>query len=127
MGTCVAMVTVDGTDFCIQEPTSFAPGWYFHKLIGPGLCYEIAVSTNGGDIIYINRPFQCGSNSDITISRGEVINKLRAGKMVEADRGYKGEPTKIRIPVDYKDHQQKKQRTLLGPCMRLLIGNSNTW
>jgi hypothetical protein len=47
------MVTVDGTDFRIYEPTPFSPMWYSHKYKGPGLRYEVALSIRGGDIVCI--------------------------------------------------------------------------
>ena len=90
------MVTVDRTDFRIQEPRPFSPQWYSHKFKSPGVHYEVAVSINGGDIVHINGPFPCGSNPDISIFRDCLIHKLEPGEMVEADRGYRGEPTKIR-------------------------------
>ena len=104
------MVTVDGTDFRICEPKPFNSGWYSHKFHGPGVRYEVAVSINGGDIVHINGPFPCGHNPDITIFRKKLIYKLGPGEMVEADRGYRGEPTKCRIPVDYMNRRQKNQK-----------------
>lgn len=104
------MVTVDGTDFRISEPQPFSPGWYSHKFKGPGVRYEVAVSINGGDIVHINGPFACGHNPDITIFRSKLIYKLEAGEMVEADRGYRGEPTKCRLPVDYMNRRQRRQK-----------------
>ena len=37
--------------------------------------------------------------------------KLDHGEMVEADRGYRGEPTKIRIPIDYVTEEQKRMKS----------------
>jgi hypothetical protein len=104
------MTTVDGTDFRIYEPAPFSPGWYSHKFKGPGVRYEVALSINGGDIVHISGPFPCGIFPDITIFRNGLIGKLEDGEMVEADRGYRGEPTKIRVPVDYMDREQRKQK-----------------
>eukprot|EP00977_Amphora_coffeiformis_P007617 scaffold1684_cov214-Amphora_coffeaeformis.AAC.1 len=104
------MVTVDGTDFEILEPRPFSPGWYSHKFKGPGVRYEVALSINGGDIVHTNGPFMCGHNPDITIFRKKLIHKLEVGEMVEADKGYRGEPTKVRIPVDHINPGQKKQK-----------------
>lgn len=41
-------VTVDGTDFRINEPTDFSTKWFSHKFKGPGLRYEVAISIKGG-------------------------------------------------------------------------------
>ena len=104
------MVTVDGTDFRIQEPSPFSPSWYSHKYKGPGVWYEVALSINGGDIVHINGPFPCGSYPDITIFRMGLINKLGPNEKVEADRGYRGEPDFIRVPADYQNSRQKRQK-----------------
>ena len=95
-------VTVDGTDFRIREPQEFSTRWFSHKFNGPALRYEVAVSINGGDIVHTNGPFPAGAWPDITIFRDELIHKLEEDEMIEADRGYKGEPTKIRTPMDYR-------------------------
>lgn len=104
------MITVDGTDFRIQEPSPFSPCWFSHKYKGPRVRYEVALSINGGDIVHINGPFACGSHPDITIFRQRLLYKLEPGEMAEADRGYRGEPDHIRIPSDYQNPQQKVQK-----------------
>ena len=103
-------VTVDGTDFRIQEPTEFLSRWFSHKFKGPGLRYEVAVSIHGGDIVHTNWPFPCGAWADLTIFRSELMNKLDRNKMVEADRGYRGEPTKIRTPIDYQSEEDRTNK-----------------
>jgi hypothetical protein len=40
-------VTVDGTDFRINEPTDFSTKWFSHKFKDPGLRYEVAISIKG--------------------------------------------------------------------------------
>lgn len=104
------MVTVDGTDFRISEPSPFSPGWHSHKFKGPGVRHEVAVSIKGGDIVHINGPFMCGHDPDITIFRHLLIHKLEEGEMVEADRGHRGEPNKCGIPVDRQTQEEKRQK-----------------
>jgi hypothetical protein len=104
-------MTVDGTDFAINEPTPFSSRWFSHKFRGPGLRYEVAVSINGGDIVHTNGPFPCGEWPDITIFRSGLMDKLAPGEMVEADRGYRGQPDKVRIPVDYRDDAERKRKS----------------
>lgn len=106
------MVTVDGTDFRIQEPHPFSPMWYSFKFKGPGLRYEVAISIRGGDIVWINGPYACGSWPDISIFRERLIHLLRPGEMVEADRGYRGEPTKIRTPIDARNRRERKRKAI---------------
>ena len=103
-------ITVDGTDFKIYEPAPFSPSWYSHKFRGPGIRYEVALSIQGGDIVWINGPFACGKWPDIRIFRQRLIYKLCNGEMAEADRGYRGEPTKVKTPVDYITLRERKRK-----------------
>lgn len=104
-------MTVDGTDFRIEQPTPFAKKWYSHKFKGPGLRYEVAVSIKGGDIVWTNGPFPCGSWPDISIFRAGLISKLRRREMVEADKGYRGQPDKVRTPDDYETVEERNQKS----------------
>ena len=74
--------------------------WYSHKFNGPGLRYEVAISIQGGDIVWINGPFPCGSWPDIKIFRERLMHALPQGEKAEADMGYRGEPTKIDLPEE---------------------------
>ena len=58
-GKC-CLVTIDGVDFPIYEPTPFDFTWYSHKFRGAGVCYEIAVAIKTGDIVVFNGHFECG-------------------------------------------------------------------
>lgn len=104
------MVTVDGTDFRIQEPSPFSPAWYSHKYKGPGVRYEVALSINGGDIVWINGPFACGRWPDLRIFRQKLIHKLEHGEMIEANKGYRGEPLHARTPVDYLNIRERRRK-----------------
>jgi hypothetical protein len=121
------MVTVDGTDFRINEPTPFSPMWYSHKYKGPGLRDKVALSIRGGDIVHINGPYACGAWPDITIFREVLIHKLLPGEMVEADRGYRGEPTKIRTPVDYQTRREKKRKSRARACQETVNKRFKQW
>jgi hypothetical protein len=63
-------MTVDGTDFKIQEPSPFSRTWYSHKFKGPGFRYKVAVGIQTGDIVWTHGPFACGMFPDITMRRG---------------------------------------------------------
>jgi hypothetical protein len=115
------MMTVDGTDFKIQQPIPFSKRWYSHKFNGPGLRYEVAVSINGGDIVWTNGPFPC-SWHDITIFRSDLMLKLRRGEMVEADKGYRGQPDKIRTCDDYQNKKERDQKRLARACHETVNG-----
>ena len=105
-------MTVDGTDFKIQQPQPFCTRWYSHKFKGPGVRYEVALSIVGGDIVWTNGPFPCGPWPDLSIFRAGLMNKLRQGEKVEADKGYPGQADKVRMPRDFDnlDDKMKKQR-----------------
>jgi DDE superfamily endonuclease len=106
------MMTVDGTDFRIEQPTPFSTRWFSHKFKGPGLRYEVAVSILGGDIVWTNGPFPCGAWPDISIFRSGLIDNLLPQEMVEADRGYRGQPDKIRTPDDYRNSTERDLKKL---------------
>lgn len=60
--------SVDGTDCPINELTLFVQGCYLHKFNGRGFCYEVALCNQTGNIIWVHRPFSCGTHPDFTIS-----------------------------------------------------------
>jgi len=53
-------VSLDGTDFPIQEPTLFDRKWFSHKFKGSGLLYEIGLSIANGDIAWAYGGLPCG-------------------------------------------------------------------
>jgi hypothetical protein len=79
--TC--LLTVDGTDFRIQEPSPFWRGWYSHKFRGPGLRYEVALNIQNGWICWVKGPFAPGPWPDIKIFRGWLKGILEFGEMVK--------------------------------------------
>ncbi len=92
-------ISVDGTDFRIQDIKPFWKGWFSHKFKGAGLRYEVAVSIQCGDIVWINGPFPAGAWPDLNVFRHSLKAKLiRAGERCEADDGYKGEPGTVDLP-----------------------------
>jgi len=113
------MVSVDGTDFRIYEPTPFSKQWYSFKFRAAGVRWEVGVSIFTGDIVWINGWFPCGAWPDIKIFRNDLLAKLlETNEMVEADRGYRGEPDAINVPdgdnapVDEKDQVRGRHETV---------------
>lgn len=96
-------MTIDGTDFRIQKPKVFDTKWYSYKFNSSGLRYEVGVCIFSGLVVWVNGPFPCGANPDITIFRSALKDKLLIGERVEADSGYLGEPLYISVPDDYID------------------------
>ena len=93
-------MSVDGVDFPIHKPSPFDLDWYSHKFKGPSLWYEVAVSIAGGNICWINGPFDAGKHSDLKIFCRGLMKKLDKDEFVEADHGYKGQPDKVRLPFE---------------------------
>jgi hypothetical protein len=83
-----ARVTVDGTDFPILEQLPFNSKWFSFKFNGPGVRYEVAISIQTGDIVWVHGPFPCGEWPDLRIAREALIYALDAGEMYLADGGY---------------------------------------
>jgi hypothetical protein len=81
-------MTLDGTDFPINEPWPFNTQWFSHKLNGPGLRYEIGVSIQTGWIVWANGPFPAAW-SDSKIAKSCVYHKLAPGEKMVVDGGYR--------------------------------------
>ena len=107
----VCKVSVDGTDFRIYEKSPFWKGWFSHKFNGPALRYEVAVCIQSGEIVWFSGPHPAGKWTDLKIFRLALKYILQAGEMVEADRGYRGEPLFIKTPSGDNDDQAKLVRS----------------
>ena len=95
-------ITVDGTDFLCNPPNDgdTRRSWYSHKTKKPCVRYEIGVSIQSGDIVWVSGPWRAGRYPDISIFHlGGLKEKLlKAGERAEADLGYRGEPQTIDLP-----------------------------
>ena len=85
------LLSVDGTDFKINEPRPFSRLWYSHKFNHAALRYEVAICIQTGEIVWINGPFAAGAWPDLNIFRGWLKKYLLPGERVEADNGYQGD------------------------------------
>jgi hypothetical protein len=94
------LVTVDGTDYWIPEPSPFDTQWYSHNFKCPGLRYEIAVCIRTGKIVSYTGSFECRRWPDLIIFRNKLKGKLTVGEKVVADNGYKRDD-KVLTPNDY--------------------------
>lgn len=106
-------MTLDGTDCPIQEPGSttgnFSPRWYCHKTHGPGIRYEVGVSLQCGDVVWVNGPFPCGSYPDLKIARLMVVHKLLPNEKIVADSGYR-DRSYFDIPTGLNNPKQRMQQ-----------------
>lgn len=100
---CECLMTIDGIDLQINEPTQFDPLWFSHKFNGPALRYEVGVSIQTGWIVWIHGPFPAGDFPDIEIFRLGLYDLLAPNERVEADMGYSGDD-KTRNPNDFNDN-----------------------
>jgi hypothetical protein len=125
----VCLVSVDGTDFIIQEPTPFWKGWHSRKFNAAALRYEIAISICSGDVVWINGPFPAGHWPDIKIFRESLIHELDEGEKVEADLGYRGEPQSVSTPdcSVFLNEVGKRQKELARSCHETLNGRLKNW
>jgi hypothetical protein len=112
-------LTVDGTDFRIQQMVPFWKGWFSHKFKGPGLRYEVGLNIQTGCICWINGPFAPGVWNDLQIFRLKLKTLLPPGEKVEADDGYRGDE-RVSTPMDarnmheslMKDHARGRHETV---------------
>lgn len=81
-------MSVDGTHDPINETSSFSPRWFSYKLNGPRLRYEVAISINGGRIVWGNGPFKQGEMKDLQIFRKDLKHELDEKEMVCTNDGY---------------------------------------
>ena len=107
------LMSVDGTDCQINQPTQFWRGWYSHKFKKAGLRYEVAVALRRSEIVWINGPFPCGRYPDITIYRNGLKNHLQNGERVMADKGYRGDPT-CNVPNDTDPANLRRLKKRIG-------------
>ena len=101
------MITLDGTDFKIEEPSPFDPRWYSHKFKAAGLRYEVGVCIQTSEIVWTNGPYPCGSWPDIRIARNEIIFNLDHGEKILADGGYADNGEFFETPTGLNNPDQR--------------------
>ena len=102
-------ISVDGTDFKVDEPFPFDPRWKSPKFKGGALTYEVGISIYAGDIVWVSGPYR-GAKHDVAMFRDKLKLMLDDDELVETDLGYK-DPS-CRNKDDYVDEEEKfeKQR-----------------
>lgn len=63
-GSTSSLVTVDGTDCRILEPSPYSPIWWSHKFNGAGVKYEVCVNIKTGNIVNISGLWPAGVKDD---------------------------------------------------------------
>lgn len=120
------LVTVDGVDFPIREPTGFDKKWYSHKSQGAGLRYELGVCIKTGDIVEFHGPFPCGSFPDLKIFCCAMKCKLGRGEHVIADRGYRGD-MKVCTPYGPTSDRHLKMMNIARARHETINGRLKKW
>jgi hypothetical protein len=85
------LISVDGVDCSTQERYPFDKSIFSEKLNGPGFKYEVGVSIQTADIVWVNGPFKAGKH-DTTIFKEEGLkDALCNDECIEVDAGYQGD------------------------------------
>ena len=100
------LVSLDGTDCRIQEPSPFSPKWYSHKFHGPGLRYEVGLNSRNGDIVWVNGGVPCGEYSDLALARASYIDMVGPMELTIADKGYRDDNFFIYPSTIYPPNRQ---------------------
>ena len=85
----ICLVSVDGTDFKINEPSPWSSKWYSHKLEHAGLRYELGICLQTGWIVWVNGPYAPGHWPDLAISRDGLTEALARDELFLADGTYR--------------------------------------
>jgi hypothetical protein len=104
------LISVDGTDCPIKEPWPFDTKIYSEKFNGPGYKYEVGVSINTGDIVWINGPFKAGRNDKTIFVEDGLKDMLCDNECVEVDRGYQGDD-KLKNPNIAQSREDRIQKS----------------
>jgi hypothetical protein len=124
-------MTIDGTDFRIPQKGIAKKGNAFasHKYAGKSaLRYELGVDILAGNLVWIQGPYPAGKYSDIVIFNKALTHFLEPGERVEADKGYRGYPEKIKCPAN--DANPAENRGMQGKARarhETFNGRLKTW
>jgi hypothetical protein len=109
-GDIFVLSTVDGTDFRLWErkhPNLNQDKRQCSKKFNHGAAkYEIGMSIHTAECVWINGPYRGGEHDLNMLQQGGLIDNIRKGKKVIADRGYRcaSKPelqAKISLPNEY--------------------------
>ncbi len=81
-------VSLDGTDFRIQEPQPFNKKWFSHKFKAAGIRYEIGLSIGNGDIVWASGGVPSGEWPDVKIAKDLYLH-YASRELTLADKGYR--------------------------------------
>lgn len=126
----LCLVSVDGTDFRIQEPFPFDreinPKWFSQKFKSAGVRYEVGLCIHTGDIVWFSGPFACGMWPDLKIFRRKLKSMLLPREMVVADKGYAGD-IKTCTPFEAKNDNHKRFMSRARARHETINGRFKNW
>ena len=108
------LVSVDGTDFRINEPSPFSSKWFSPKFNKAALRYEVGICIQTGDIVWINGPYPPGEWNDLQIALDGIVYLLEGDERLITDKGYRGYPVYFDCQWRYLDNQHQKTRKALA-------------
>ena len=82
-------MTLDGTDFPVNESYPFDKSLYSHKLNAAGIMYDVETNIVTGDIVYWSGGEKAGEFPDLTLARNGIVHLIDEGEMIIADKGYR--------------------------------------
>ena len=91
-------VSVDGTDFRIQEPSPFNRKWFSKKFKGPGVHYKVGICIKSDEIAWINGHFPWGEWGDLKTALSDLVCMFVGDERAIADSGYRGNPLCFAVP-----------------------------
>lgn len=92
------------SDFRVLEPAPFNPGWYSHRLYGPGLRYETGTSLAHGTVVWAFGQFQRRAFEDLRIFYLKLESVLCDKERAVVARGY---PYRNEFPPDSEGSEAK--------------------
>jgi hypothetical protein len=101
-------MSLDGTDFRIQEPRPFSTKWFSSKFRGPGLRYKVGLCIRTGHIVWVYSSYPCGEYPDLKLAREAFSHMLGQNEKAIADRGYRD----IHFVTPYSCRTERSLRVL---------------
>ncbi|KAH9118088.1 hypothetical protein LEN26_012265 [Aphanomyces euteiches] len=81
-------VSLDGTDFAIQEPKPFDKKRWSHKLNRAALRYEVGICIRTGCIVWVHGGKPAGEWPDRKLAQDAYVLAVQKDEMTLADKGY---------------------------------------
>ena len=81
-------VSLDSTDFRINEPYPFNTKWFSHKFKAVELRCEIGLCIRSSHIVWVSGGFLPGDFSDVKIVHNGILNWIEPKERIVVDDGY---------------------------------------